>query len=247
MAYDEFLNVKFSNVDSEFLISEIIAHKRKPFLYIVTPNLDHIYRFNKKISNLDLFYKKARYIVNDSRIIYFLSKILRREIGWFPGSDIAQRIFEEARLSRLRFTIIGGDSKFVKKIIKEYSVDVCHLNPTIGFYNKNDEVHSIIEFIVKNKSDIILFCVGSPQQEMLAHMVYRDGRSVGFGLPVGAALEFLSGKKSRSPRFLRFLGLEWLFRLIQEPRRLWRRYILQVPFLSKVILKEIIQTYMKRS
>ncbi|MFN3616165.1 MAG: WecB/TagA/CpsF family glycosyltransferase, partial [Rubrimonas sp.] len=74
-------------------------------------------------------------------------------------------------------------------------------------------------------AQVTLLAVGSPQQELLAAALAENGRAGGVGLCIGAGLEFLVGAKKRAPDFMQRMGLEWAFRLMSEPRRLWRRYL----------------------
>ena len=71
--------------------------------------------------------------------------------------------------------------------------------------------------------------MGAPQQEMIAYAIAQRGDATGVGLCVGAALDFLSGRATRAPLWMRELGVEWLHRLVSEPRRMWRRYLVDGP------------------
>lgn len=88
-----------------------------------------------------------------------------------------------------------------------------------------DEDAQIVEKINAGAPDILWVGLGSPKQDfwMQAH---RDKLNVPVAIGVGAAFDFLSGTKPQAPRWLRGLGLEWLFRLCCEPKRLWRRYLI---------------------
>ncbi len=77
--------------------------------------------------------------------------------------------------------------------------------------------------------DIALLCLGCPAQEMIAHKLAELGCQSGIALCVGASIDFLTGARSRAPRWLQRLSLEWAYRLAQEPSRLWRRYLVESP------------------
>jgi len=94
-----------------------------------------------------------------------------------------------------------------------------------------------IEIINKSKPDILFFGLGTPQQEILLNK-YRDLLKIPLCITVGSYIDFLSGYKKRAPAGFQRLGLEWLFRVFQEPRRLWRRYLLGIPFFIYKISKD---------
>jgi exopolysaccharide biosynthesis WecB/TagA/CpsF family protein len=96
----------------------------------------------------------------------------------------------------------------------------------MGFIKNEEAIAAAVEFVVAHPADLVFICVGSPQQELFANRLLSDGRAQGIGLCVGASLDFLAGTSTRAPRWMQYAHLEWLHRLIREPRRLWRRYIL---------------------
>ena len=95
-----------------------------------------------------------------------------------------------------------------------------------------------VERIRAAAPDMLWVGIGSPRQEqwMAAHV---DGLGVPVLVGVGAAFDFLSGRKPQAPRWMQRSGLEWLFRLISEPRRLWRRYLQYPRFAGLVLLQAL--------
>jgi exopolysaccharide biosynthesis WecB/TagA/CpsF family protein len=85
------------------------------------------------------------------------------------------------------------------------------------------------EFIARSGARFSFIAVGSPQQEMIAAEVRSMPGATGMALCVGAGLDFLTGRQKRAPRLARTLGLEWAHRLLGDPRRMWRRYLLEGP------------------
>jgi exopolysaccharide biosynthesis WecB/TagA/CpsF family protein len=82
--------------------------------------------------------------------------------------------------------------------------------------------------------DILLLCVGCPAQELIARLIAQLGRPTGIALCVGASIDFLTGRQTRAPRWLQKLSLEWAYRLALEPRRLWRRYLVDSPKILRI-------------
>jgi exopolysaccharide biosynthesis WecB/TagA/CpsF family protein len=95
-----------------------------------------------------------------------------------------------------------------------------------GYTQRTDE--EIVEDIAASRADVVVVALGQPQQELWLNTHLQDtGCHLGVG--VGAFLDFVSGRVVRAPRWMNRLGIEWLFRLVQEPGRLWRRYIVGNP------------------
>jgi N-acetylglucosaminyldiphosphoundecaprenol N-acetyl-beta-D-mannosaminyltransferase len=84
-------------------------------------------------------------------------------------------------------------------------------------------------FAAAQPSRFTFICVGAPQQEMIAYAIAQRGDARGVGLCVGAALDFLTGSAKRAPKWMQNMGLEWLHRLVSEPGRLWKRYLVTGP------------------
>ena len=103
-------------------------------------------------------------------------------------------------------------------------VEVAHHHPPPRLAQDAQALAFAIRFAVDHPARFTLLAVGSPVQEQLAAAIQAGG-ATGIGLCVGAALDFWTGRTPRAPPWLRRLGLEWLFRLWREPRRLGRRYL----------------------
>jgi exopolysaccharide biosynthesis WecB/TagA/CpsF family protein len=87
----------------------------------------------------------------------------------------------------------------------------------------------IADFVEREAPDITFLAIGAPQSELVAHRLAKRGRARGVALCIGASIEFLSGVRRRAPHWMQRAGLEWAFRLLSEPRRLWRRYVVEGP------------------
>ena len=97
----------------------------------------------------------------------------------------------------------------------------------MGLRRNRNAREAAAEFVARTNARFTFITVGSPQQEMIARDARERTDAKGVSLCVGAGLEFLTGEQKRAPRWLRALGLEWLHRLANNPRRLWRRYLIE--------------------
>jgi exopolysaccharide biosynthesis WecB/TagA/CpsF family protein len=227
-------DINFSDIHQDTIISNIICDKYNNKV-IVTPNVDHIVRLHKD-NKFREEYIKADVFINDSRIVKILSRTLGSPLEYVtPGSDITRSLFSEYHeISNNEFCVIGATKKDISEISKIYKTnEIHHYIPSFGFINREQEILKCIEFCKKLPKCIYFIAVGSPQQEILALRLKNAGVEGTF-LCVGASLLFLSGSEKRAPKILQNANLEWLYRLIQSPKRLWKRYLLDGPYIFKI-------------
>lgn len=208
---------------------------------LVTPNIDHLIKLQR---NEEFYrcYQSAQFTVCDSRIVYILSRLLfpraalRAQI---TGSDFFPAFcrYHATRPNGAKVFLLGGSPQSVVKaseMINQRSgaeVVVDCYSPPFGFERDPAETASIIAAINASGADTLAVGVGAPKQEkwICAHRQEMPG--VARYLAIGATIEFESGGLKRAPRWMTNYGLEWLYRLAQEPRRLARRYLVEdLPF-----------------
>jgi exopolysaccharide biosynthesis WecB/TagA/CpsF family protein len=211
-----FLGLCFLDLDAA-AVADLLA--RRPadagFAYLVTPNADHFVRLRRS-PDLAPLYEHAAWRCLDSRALSHAARALRlRPPAVATGADILAAILERHLRPGDRVTVIGGDEAGLAALHRRLpAVIVAHHQPPLRL------AHDPEGF-----SDTVSFAIGSPLQERMAAAIQRaDG--TGIGLCVGAGLDFWTGATPRAPRWLRRLGLEWIVRLAQEPRRLARRYLI---------------------
>jgi N-acetylglucosaminyldiphosphoundecaprenol N-acetyl-beta-D-mannosaminyltransferase len=95
-------------------------------------------------------------------------------------------------------------------------------------YFSPDEQHAVIRRIADSGADLLLVAFGAPRQDLWIRRHLGD-LGVGVAMGVGGLFDFYSGRTPRAPRWMRHRGLEWLYRLYQEPGRLWKRYLIGNP------------------
>ena len=208
------------------------------FRYIVTPNVDHLVRFHKEPEVYGPLYAASWLSVCDSRILELLAKISGLPLSAVPGSDLTQQLFDNVITPTEPINVIGADEQIIAKMKEIYGLQtINHHQPPMGLRNKPEAVAATAEFIAQNPARYTFICVGSPQQEMVAKAALERGDCVGLGLCVGASLEFLTGRVKRAPMWMQKTRLEWLFRLASEPKRLWKRYLVEGPRIFWLWLK----------
>jgi exopolysaccharide biosynthesis WecB/TagA/CpsF family protein len=199
--------------------------------YVVTPNVDHLIRCHEDPSYMEL-YRAADYVLLDSRFAaYLLRAVKGLKLPVCPGSDLLPMLLDTIVKPADAVVLIGGTAEQAQMLAREYSLShMRHHNPPMGFINDRAAIEQCLEFI--ERASPFRFCfivVGSPQQELLAHELKARARARGLVLCLGASLNFLTGVEKRAPLWMRRVGLEWLYRLWQDPKRLARRYLVRGP------------------
>jgi len=207
--------------------------------YVVTPNVDHLIRYYD-----DAFfraqYRAADFVLMDSRFAARLVRLLKGiRIPVCTGSDLTAQLLANVIQPNDRILMIGGSDEQAQQIAVKYGLaDLRHHNPPMGFIKDPAAVEQCLTFI-ENTSPF-RFCflaVGSPQQETIAHDLRARGIARGLTLCIGASLNFLTGVEKRAPAWMQWMTLEWLYRLMQNPRRLAGRYLVRGPRIFAHLLR----------
>jgi exopolysaccharide biosynthesis WecB/TagA/CpsF family protein len=243
--------VLIQNLDNYDLteFTEIAAgFGQERFGYVVTPNVDHLIRYHDD-SAFRSTYADAAYVLLDSR---FLAYILRASTGLSirvcTGSDLTQQLFESVIRFKDKIVLVGGSTAQADCLKKKYSLnDLRHFNPPMGFINRPECVEECLQFIeAQSPFRFCFLAVGAPQQELLAQMLKLRGKTLGLVLCTGAAINFLTGAERRAPRWIQLAGFEWAYRLIQDPPRLARRYLIRGPRVfsllrrTRIVLRRVV-------
>ncbi len=226
-----FLHLNFNALDVAAATDAVAARASlgAPFAYVVTPNVDHVVHLASEPARRPL-YEAAWLTLNDSRVVESLARRVGIALPAAAGSDLAERLFDTVIDRAEPITIIGGDDLAIADLKRRYRLtDVRWHRPPMGLKRDPQSVVRAAAFAAAQPSRFTFICVGAPQQEMIAYAIAQHGGATGVGLCVGAALDFLSGRVERAPLWMRRAGLEWLHRLLNEPARLWRRYLVTGP------------------
>lgn len=232
----EYLGVEFSNLDYELAAATIDQlSKSGSFNYIVTPNVDHIVMLHAAVEDdvIRAFrqaYARARLRLCDSRIVQLLARLQGVTLDVVTGSDLTAYLFDRGYLNSRRVALIGGDEELQRELSTKFpAIDLVQHCPPMGVLRNPQAMAEIVKFVADARCEYVLFAIGAPQSEIAAFHCRAAGNSIGVGLCIGAAIEFIIGKKARAPEWVRAARLEWAHRLFSEPRRLWRRYLVVGP------------------
>lgn len=234
----QFLNLQFDSLTfSEVKDRLRAASASTSYAYVVTPNVDHVVRLEREPEFRHL-YETAELCLCDSRILRLLARLSGIDLSLVAGSDLSASLFEEVIQAGDRVAVVGATRDFLDRLRARYSdVEFLHHAPPMGLRKNAEARREAATFLAKSKPRFGFITVGSPQQEMIAHEAGQYLDATGITLCVGAGLEFLTGDQRRAPRGVQRMGLEWAHRLASDPRRLWRRYLLEGPQIFLIYLR----------
>ena len=228
----KFLNTHVDNLTMEEAVErarQLILSKRNS--YVVTPNVDHIVR----IEHDPLFreiYEGADLVLTDGKPLIWMSRLMGMPIKEkISGSDYFPEVCKMAAKEGFSVFLLGAAEGVAKKaainLMKKYkNLRIAGVySPSYTFENNADEIAGIIRKINRTKPDILCIGLGSPKQEKFFYE-YRDLLNVPLTLHIGATIDFEAGVIKRAPKWVSYVGLEWFYRLMKEPRRLYRRYLM---------------------
>ena len=232
----EFLGLSFSNVDMAEALDWLRGRtKDSQYAYVVTPNVDHMLNLQQD-RVLRHIYQCADLCLCDSRILALLAGFGDVDLPVVPGSELVSRLLRSLEPGRT-LCVIGSAAAAARlaELLPQAKI-ACHV-PPMGLRNDPAAQAGVVAFVRANPADYILLAVGSPQQEMIADLMRRDGTVRGTALCIGASISFFTGESKRAPQWMQRLSLEWAFRLSQEPRRLAHRYLIKGPAIFPLYAK----------
>lgn len=223
------LGVKFNNDSLEQCLNfiQITVEKNiKRTLFFVNAHCLNESVVNKKYKKNLL---KADYILADGSGINLACNILKAPLKEnLNGTDLLPHICKLSCEKSYRIYLLGaqkGIAKTMKKNLEEKYKNIQIVGTCHGYF-KNEK--KLIKEINSKGVDILLVAMGVPHQENFIQK-NKDLLNVKLFVAVGGLFDFYSNKTKRAPLFLRELGLEWFYRMMQEPRRMWKRYVLGNP------------------
>lgn len=172
-------------------------------------------------------------------LIPFTPKLFKKPIPErISGSDFIWDIAAFAAKNNLKLFLLGGAPTVAERCALKLQTDIVDLRIAGVHSGKAEETQKIIEAVRKVKADILLVAFGAPKQEKwLAENLTKTGCKLGTGL--GGTFDFIAGVRRRAPVWVQRIGLEWLFRLLQEPTRIKRQ--MAIPKFMWLVLKEKLQ------
>lgn len=227
---ERLLSSFFDNVTFDQVCEVLDEHvsNRTPG-YMMSLNLDILIRADKD-PEFHAALEGANLILMDSAP---LMKIARNRgvhcVEKLSGSDLMPRICEFAASKGYSCAIVGGMPGVPEKAAAALSAQYPGLifkgsiSPEYGFEKDSAKLEMLLSQVAALKADILFLCLGEPKSGLLTKH-YLDDFGVSFVFNVGAAVDFAAGNVDRAPKWMQDHSLEWFYRFMKEPKRLFRRY-----------------------
>ena len=224
-------------------ITELVERRQGGTVF--TPNVDHIVMaseddsFRRAYAAVDLALADGMPVVWASRA---LGSPLPEKVS---GSDLVPPLMRLAAMKGWRVYLLGGGRGVAQRAafrLRAAHPDLAIVgtaSPRIDMREPEATRRGIVAEIQEARPDLVLVGLGAPKQELWIHES-ANGLRPAVLLGVGAAIDFLAGTARRAPGWMSAAGLEWLYRLGREPRRLWRRYLLRDPRFLRIVLDQLV-------
>ena len=238
-------NLPYSTSNSSVQLNEIYNHaKLGKSGYVCVSNVHMLTETYKDLNFFNVL-NEASFIVPDGMPLVWLLKLKGfKDVERMAGYDVAQELMKKSSKDELPILFIGSTTKVLKGIEEQLKLTHPNLNVvdyiSLPFRELSEsENNELISRINNLGPKIIFVAFGCPKQEIWMNKNKNniDGLMVG----IGGAFPLLAGHQKRASSWIRNMGLEWMFRLILEPRRLWKRYLVTNTHFFTILIKKIIK------
>ena len=196
---------------------------------LATLNLDHLVKLAVD-PKFRAAYQAQDMVVADGNPIVWLSRLARRPVDLMPGSDLVVPLAKLAASGGHAVALVGSTEEslqlaatFLSATVPGLQV-VCTIAPPFDFDPEGSQADAILHDVADSGARLCFFALGASKQEIFAARGRIVVPQVGFA-SLGAGLDFLSGRQTRAPLWVRRMALEWLWRLLGQPRRMLMRYL----------------------
>ena len=246
------LGTRFAQMNMEDTLKAIekfIANGRKSQVCVTNAYSLVLMQKDKELKDIT---NSARLVVADGKPLAWISKLYGEPIPErVAGPDLFYEFSKRSAKKRYKLFFLGSNSATLKKMVENLrkifpSLQIAGAySPPFKKQFSERENEKIVSLINKVKPDVLFVGLGAPKQERWI-WEHKDELQVPVSVGVGAAFDFVAGTVKRAPRWMQKWGLEWLFRVCQEPRRLWRRYLISNSIFLWLVGKELVKKWFEQ-
>jgi N-acetylglucosaminyldiphosphoundecaprenol N-acetyl-beta-D-mannosaminyltransferase len=212
---------------------------------VFTPNVDHVVEYGEN-PRLREAYRSADLSLVDGLPVVWASRLMGQALPErVAGSDLVLPLMRRASDRGWRVFLLGGQEGVAALAAERLSRSMPRLDvvgtlaPRIDMSEPREHRARIVEAVRSTRPHLVVVGFGAPKQELWIHES-RDALAPAVLLGLGASIDFMAGTVPRAPEWMARSGLEWFYRLLREPRRLWRRYFLKDPKFALIVLRTLL-------
>ena len=222
--------VKILNVDIQNITEQELLQQMKRGV-LITPNVDQMVKLQKDREFYDIV-KKAEWVICDSKILLLCSKLLGTPLneaipgsGFFPHFYMFHKDNPDCKIFLLG-AMEGVAKKAMEKINQKVGREIVvgAYSPSYGFEKKQEENEAIYRMVNDSGANVVLVGVGCPKQEKWIDIHKAMMPGVDIWMALGATIDFEAGNVKRAPKWVQKIAMEWFYRFLMEPRRMFKRY-----------------------
>jgi N-acetylglucosaminyldiphosphoundecaprenol N-acetyl-beta-D-mannosaminyltransferase len=221
-------------------VEDLIVRRRDRPARVFCPNVA-IYVWAQHDPSLRRFYERCDLVTCDGRGLYFASHLLREPlVEPVSGARVMFELIPRAAIRGYKVFILGSTDNVLREAIGNLAADYPALQivGTHHGYFTESEAGAVADAIADTAADIVFLAISTPKKERFAeYHAERAGSPLFLG--VGGAIDIVAGRTTPAPRWVSSTGFEWLYRLAQEPGRLWRRYLTTNTAFAFYFLREL--------
>jgi len=225
----EIFGIKFDNLTIHEALEKIQG-------FVVLPYSEFVVRAQKDEEFRNIL-NSADFCLCEGRGLWLVARLLGRKLKQeINGVELIHKLNQKSKIKNQKLFLLGGIQKVVKKTAEKLGDSI------IGFEHGYQDLDKVIEKINLLKPDVLLVGLGSPKQEKFIYENLKKIPSVKLAIGVGGAFDFISGRIKRAPKLIQKIGLEWLWRLILQPKRIGRVFrgifgLISLTFKNMLLLK----------
>lgn len=215
LSMNETLNIVHNGIQQNNQIHHVVVNAGK----IVAMQKD--IELRKSVNESDIINADGQAVVWASK---FLGKPLKERVS---GIDLMEELVAISQKNKYKIYFFGAKEEIVKKVVDTYS-NKYSKNIIAGYRNgyfKKEEEKEIAKEIAKSDANILFVAISSPTKENFLYQNKDLLKNVNFIMGVGGSFDVIAGKVKRAPVWMQKNGLEWFYRFLQEPKRMWKRYL----------------------
>lgn len=237
----KFLNINFNALtipDTMLSIEKLIASKIPSMYFSLSAELITMAQNSDYLKKI---YNKSSILTIDSYVVHYLAKLLgKKSIEPVSASRVMLNILPIVAAKNYRIFLLGASEEVLLAVINKLKIDYNNLNIvgySNGYFDKNN-ASEVVNKIAKCKPDILFVAMSSPIKENFIYS-HLSAMNVPVSIGVGGIFDIIAGKCKLAPHWVSKIGFEWFYRFLQEPKRMWKRYLITNTKFVILLLKEL--------